>query len=276
MLQSSFEQMPMTSEINVKTPIDTPLNPSAPILFILLGASNLSRGYFALSKHLKANLHPRKVEVLIASGPGRAYCASGGLLNVTYPPIQSSEIFEVARNKSECGYQVVSLVTDIGNDIMYGVSTEQVIETIRQVFVKLQSLNAKFFFTMLPITFEKEDHPILFRILSSLLFTRSTVTYDEATAGVKGVNQFLRDSAGKCGHLINDMDRYVGFDKIHYGRLQAHNAWSHVARVMLEELGVEGAKEISLPMMLQSYWQEFRQVVGADIMKFKKNNPEHL
>lgn len=265
----------MTSEINVKTPIDTPLNPSAPILFILLGASNLSRGCFALSRLLKANLHPRKVEVLIASGPGRAYCASGGLLNVTYPPIHSSEIFEVARNKSECGYQVVALVTDIGNDIMYGVSAEQVIETIQQIFDKLQSMNAKIFYTTLPIAFEKGVHPAWFYILRSLLLPFSRVTYDQATAGIIGVNKFLRESAGKCGHLISDMDRYLGFDKIHYGWLRANNAWSQVARNMLGEMGVEGAKEISLPGMLQSNWQEFRQVVGADMMKFKKNNPEH-
>lgn len=266
----------MTSECNGKTPMVSSLHPETPVLLVLLGASNLSRGCFAFARHMKACLHPRPVEVLIASGPGRAYYASGGLLNVVYPPIYSSNIFEVAQNKSESGYQVVALVTDIGNDIMYGVSAEKVIETVQQIFVRLQSMNAEIFYTTLPIAFEKGDHPVWFCILRSLLFPRSTVTYDEAMAGIIEVNRFLKESACRQGRLIPDMDRYLGYDEIHYGWLRAHNAWSHVAKVVLGVLGIEGTKRIPLSGMLQSYWEEFRQVVGSDMMGFKKNNPEHF
>jgi len=253
-----------------------PLHRETPVLLILLGASNLSRGCFAFARHMKTCLHPRKLEVLIASGPGRAYYASGGLLNVSYPPICTSEIFEVAHNKSESGCQVVALVTDIGNDIMYGVSAEQVIETVQQVFDKLQSLNAEIFYTTLPVAFEKGIHPIWFYILRSVLLPFSRVSYSEATAGIVEVNRFLKERAGSYGHLISDMDRYLGFDDIHYGWLRAHSAWSHVAKVMLGTLGVDMAHEISLPGMIKSYWDEVRQVVGSDMMGFKKNNPEHF
>lgn len=244
------------------------------VLLVLLGASNLSRGCFAFAKHMRACLHPRPVEVLIASGPGRAYYASGGLLNASYPPIHTSDIFEVAHSKSELGYQVVALVTDIGNDIMYDVSAEQVIETIQQVFEKLQSINAEIFYTTLPVAFEKKDRPIQFRILRSLLFPRSTVTYDEATGGIIEVNRFLKEC--RYGHLIPDMNRYLGFDEIHYGWLRAHSAWSYMAKEMLKFLDVKMAHEITLAGMVRSYWEEFRQVVGSDMMGFKKNNPEHF
>jgi hypothetical protein len=266
----------MTVEFDEESASISPSSADPPILLVFMGASNLSRGCFALSRHMRACLHPRKVEVLIASGPGRAYCTSGGLLSVTYPPIQSSEIFEVALNKSECGYQVVALVTDIGNDIMYGVPAEQLIETVQRVFEKLQSMNAKIFYTMLPSAFEEKGvHPIWFYILRSLLLPFSRVSYDEATAGITATNRFLKESAGKYGHIVPDMDRYLGLDEIHYGWLKAHNAWSHVAQEMLAVLGVEGTKKIPLSRMLQSYWQEFRQVVGSDMMRFKKKNPEH-
>ena len=266
----------MTSEFNGNTPMVSSLHPETPVLLVLLGASNLSRGCFAFARHMKTCLHSRPVEVLIASGPGRAYYAPGGLLNVVYPPIYSSNIFEVARNKSESGYQVVALVTDIGNDIMYGVSAEKVIETVQQIFAGLQSMNAEIFYTTLPVAFEKGDHPVWFCILRSLLFPRSTVAYDEATAGVIEVNRFLKESASRQGRLIPDMDRYLGYDEIHYGWLRAHNAWSHVAEVVLGALGIEGTKRIPLSWMLQSYWEEFRQVVGSDMMGLKKNNPEHF
>ena len=265
----------MTSELNKKSPLVSSLHQGSPVLLILLGASNLSRGCFAFARHMKVCLYPRKVEVLIASGPGRAYCASGGLLNVSYPPIYVSDIFEVARDKSESGYRVVALVTDIGNDIMYGVSTEKIIETVQQVFSRLQSINAEIFYTTLPGAFEKGDHPVRFCILRSLLFPHSTVTYDEATAGIIEVNRFLKESTGKYGHLIPDMNRYLGFDKIHYGWLRGHSAWSHLAKPILKTLGVNMASEITLAGMIRSYWEEFRRVVGSDMMGFKKKNQEH-
>ena len=266
----------MAAELDEKDTSVPPLHPESPILLILLGASNLSRGCFAFARHMKMCLYPRPVEVLIASGPGRAYSVSGGLLNVTYPPIQSSDIFEAAQKKSESGYQVVALVTDIGNDIMYDVSAEKVLETIQQIFARLQSMNTEIFYTTLPTVFETGDHPVWFYILRSLLFPRSTVAYDEAVAGIIEVNQFLRKSASEHCHLIPDLDRYLGFDEIHYGWLRAHNAWSHVARTILGVMGVEGAKGISLSGMLQSYGQEFRQVVWGDMMGFKKKNPEYF
>ena len=266
----------MTVHLGEKSANATPLHPESPVLLILLGASNLSRGCFAFARHLKACLHPHSVEVLIASGPGRGYYASGGLLNVTYPPICSSDIFEVAQNKAESGTRVVALVTDIGNDIMYDVSTEKLIETIENIFVRLQSMNAEIFYTTLPAAFEKKVHPVWFYVLRSVLLPSSRVSYNQATARIIAVNQFLRESASEHCHLISDMDRYLGFDEIHYGWLRAHHAWSHVARVMLDVMEVEVTKEIPLFKMLQSYWDELKQVVGVDMTGLQKKNPEHF
>jgi hypothetical protein len=266
----------MAFELNKKSKIISPLSLDTPILLILLGASNLSRGCFAFARHMKICLHPRKFEVLIASGPGRAYCASGGLLNISYPPINTSDIFNAAQEKREYGYRVVALVTDIGNDIMYGVPAGKVIETVHQIFRKLESMDAEVFYTTLPVAFEKGIHPIWFYILRSMLLPFSRVSYSEATEGIIEVNRFLKESAGSYGHLISDMDRYLGFDEIHYGWLRAHSAWSHVAKEILGTLGVDMEHEISLSGMIKSYWDEVRQVVGSDMMGFKKNNPEHF
>jgi len=265
----------MTVHLDEKSANVPSLPPESPVLLILLGASNLSRGCFAFSRYMKACLYPRPVEVLIASGPGRGYYASGGLLNVNYPPICSSDIFELAHNKSRSGSQVVALVTDIGNDIMYGVSTERLIETIHQIFSKLQSMNAEIFYTTLPVAFEKEVNPIWFYVFRSLLFPYSRVSFDEATGGIIATNKFLRGSVSENLHLISDMNRFLGYDEIHYGWLRAHRAWSHVAKVMLDIMGIEVAKEITLPRMLQSFCKGLQQVVCADMMGFQNKNPEH-
>ena len=266
----------MTVSLNENSENITPLHPESPVVLILLGASNLSRGCFAFAKHLRNCLLPRSVEVFIASGPGRGYCVPGGLLNINYPPIYSSDIFEAVQKKSESGCRVIALVTDIGNDIMYNVSAEKLIETIQQIFVTLQSMNAEIFYTTLPVAFERKVHPVWFYILRSILLPFSRVSYDKATAGIITVNQFLKNYPSENCHLIPDMDRYLGYDEIHYGWLRAHHAWTHVAKVMLDVLGVEVTKKIPLSRMLQSYLKEFRQVVCGDMMGIRNINPEHF
>ena len=266
----------MTVHNNEKSENEASLNPKSPVLLVLLGASNLSRGCFAFVRHLKASLYPYTVEALIASGPGRGYVAPGGLLNINYPPICSSDIFEVAQKKSDSGYQVVALVTDIGNDIMYDVSAERLTEAIQQIFSRLQSMNAEIFYTTLPAAFEKKVHPVWFYILRSLLLPFSRVSYDQATAGIIAVNKSLRESASAHCHLIPDMDCYLGYDEIHYGWLRAHRAWSHAAGVMLHIMGVEVSREIALTEMLQSYWNELRQVVFGDLIGLNNKHPEHF
>lgn len=266
----------MTVEHDENSVIASPLQPGSPVLLVLLGASNLSLGWFALARHMQACLHPRPMEFMVAAGPGRAYRASGGLLNIVYPPVQSSEIFEAARRKSESGYRVIALVTDIGNDIMYGVSAEQLIGTIQQVFDQLRSVHADIFFTTLPAAFERGIHPIRFYILRTLLLPASRVSYDEAMAAIIQVNQYLREAASQEGHLIPDVDRFLGFDEIHYGWLRAQHAWSHIAGVMLGFLGCPISSAITSPKMIKSYWQGVRQVVGSDVTGLIKKAPEHF
>ncbi len=265
----------MTIHLDEKLPDVSHLHPETPVVLLLLGASNLSRGCFAFSSFMKKNLSPRPVEVLIASGPGRGYCAIGGLLNAKYLPISTSDIFKVAQSKADSGCQVVALVTDIGNDIMYSVSLEKLIATFQQIFDRLESMNAEVFYTTLPAAFEGKVHPIWFYILRTLLLPFSRVSYDEATAGIVMVNKYLRESKAEHRHLVAGMDHYLGFDEIHYGWLSARSAWSHLAEVMLRTLGIETKKKITLGKMLQSYGHEFRQVVCTDMLGFKKINPEH-
>jgi len=266
----------MTVFPNEKSANITPLPLDSPVLLILLGASNLSRGCYAFARHIRSCLHPRSVEVLIACGPGRGYCAVGGLLNINYPPICSSDIFEVAKKKSESGYRVIALVTDIGNDIMYNVSVEKLTEMIQQIFATLRSMNAKIFYNTLPVAFEKTVHPVWFYIFRSVLLPFSRVSFDQARAGIIAVNDFLKESTSKNCHMIPDMDCYLGYDEIHYGWLRAHHAWSHVAKVMLDTFGIRTVKKIHLSRMFQSYWSELGRVVCEDMMRLKKKNSEQF
>ena len=65
-----------------------------------MGASNLARGYSMLTHHLSECLKKNKIEFFNALGPGRGFCARGGIFNITYSPIQDSQVIESAEKKS--------------------------------------------------------------------------------------------------------------------------------------------------------------------------------
>ena len=75
--------------------------PDPPIVFLLMGASNLARGYSMLTHHLSECLKKNKTEFLNALGPGRGFCTRGGIFNITYSPIQDSQVIESAEKKSK-------------------------------------------------------------------------------------------------------------------------------------------------------------------------------
>ena len=137
---------------------------SPPILFIFLGASNLARGHYALANCLQRNLYPRPTQFMFALGPGRGYCAWGGLLNVVYSPIINSQIFSAVKKNERC--KIVAVVTDISNDIMYNVSPSDIKNCLRKIFKQLREFNALILTT--PISSRLETSiPIMFGILTS-------------------------------------------------------------------------------------------------------------
>ena len=270
-----FQRRIMTVEPDAQSTESLSLPPETPVVLMLLGASNLARGCFALERHLKRCLHPRRVEVMIAAGPGRGYHAPGGLLHVVYPPIRSSPIFEAAIEMSQSGARVAALVTDIGNDIMYGVPEEVLIETLQQIFTRLQSLRAEIFYTTIPQIFETGVHPALFHVLRTVLFPRSRVSYDQTQRGVGRVNRFLKEAAKDHLRLVPDMDRFTGLDEIHYSVFRASHAWTYMAERMLGPFAVSVPRSITFPEMLRSYGQDLRKLVGTDFMGLAKNQPNY-
>ena len=119
--------------------------PSPRILFLLMGASNLARGYSMLTRHISSCFGKNNTEFLNALGPGRGFCARGGMFNFTYPPIQDCRILEAA-NKKSCDTRVV-LITDIGNDLMYGVSADTLIESLNGLIDRALQCDAEIFLT---------------------------------------------------------------------------------------------------------------------------------
>ena len=246
----------------------------SPYLFVFMGASNLARGYGALTHCLVRSLAPASVEFLHAMGPGRGYCAEGGIFNVTYPAIVSSGILESAREHAEKARLVLALITDIGNDIMYGVPVDEITACLDTLLQELNALDAEVFVHPIPLDFSEDVSKRQFHILKSIFYPHSAIDYEKAKAAVTTVNDFLRAKAGGRIHLLPSAKDFCGVDKIHYSIFRSHKVWSVVANAMLRILARPEPGEIGLGSSVNSLFANMGRLCFCDMTAIKQKSPQ--
>ena len=115
---------------------------------ILLGASNLT-----LSLRLVIQLMQQRFggpsEILTAVGHGRAYGVSSQMLGRGLPGIAACGLWQQLHEMESC--PTVALLTDIGNDILYGVAPERILQAVESCIAGLQQQSAQVVVTNLPM-----------------------------------------------------------------------------------------------------------------------------
>ena len=214
------------------------------------------------------------MEFLNALGPGRGFCARGGMFNFTYPPIQDCRILEAAEKKS-CDTRVV-LITDIGNDLMYGVSADTLIESLGGLIDRALQWNTEIFLTSIHVNLKKDVSQTTFFILKSLFYPGSSITYEETNLFIIKVNAYLEGKAeqNERVHLISGMESFAGTDKIHYSLLKTHSAWEKVTDEICKVLKVPVQKKMRLTDGVASILVNLYRLIFCDMLRFKKKGRE--
>ena len=241
-----------------------------------MGASNLARGYSLLTRHISSCFGKNKTEFLNALGPGRGFCARGGMFNFTYPPIQDCRILEVAKKKS-CDTRAV-LITDIGNDLMYGVLADTLIESLDGLIGRALQWDAEIFMTSIHVNLKKDVSPTMFFILKSFFYPGSSITYEEADMFIIKVNGYLEEKArqNERVYLISGMTSFIGMDKIHYSFLKTHLAWEKIANEICHVLKVPVQKKMRLADGISSIVANLYRLIFCDMFRFKKKGREYF
>ena len=247
---------------------------SPPILFIFLGASNLARGHYALANCLQRNLYPRPTQFMFALGPGRGYCAWGGLLNVVYSPIINSQIFSAVKKNERC--KIVAVVTDIGNDIMYNVSPSDIKNCLRKIFKQLREFNALILTTPISSRLETELSEFSFFFLRSIFYPKSKVSYEQVVTGIHQINEFLKSYNKENIQMLTKLEEFFGWDKIHYSLLRGHHAWSRVVAQIMQTLHFNANTNIRCHEMLVSYGINIKQLITSDFFSLQNKGPEYF
>lgn len=190
---------------------------------ICLGASNLARCLGPLWSTMHA-IHGQPLDVMMAIGHGRSYGSRSHVLARSLPGITDCDLW------SELGQRdslpTTALVTDIGNDLLYGYSPEAIAAWVEQCLDRLTKIDARCVVTKLPVENLNQLSPWWFWCMRTTMFPQSRITSEQLGKAATKVNELLEQICDRrnCTLLPHRLDWY-GFDPLHIRRTHAASAY---------------------------------------------------
>lgn len=201
-------------------PIMVPLMTSR---VVLLGASNVTRAVSTVVETARRTVGG-PVEVLAALGHGRSYGSRSRVCGRTLPGIVDCDLWRDALRRD--GAPTFALITDIGNDVMYGAAPETIAGWVETCVTRLLGVDARVVITALPIESIRRLGPRSYRVVKALLFPRHDISYPQAIERAERVHELVLDLAARHGVTLEHPDpAWYGFDPIHIRMRFWPEAW---------------------------------------------------
>jgi hypothetical protein len=155
---------------------------------VALGASNLTLGFetvLATARSAWGN----DVEVMAALGYGRSYGAASTIAMRTLPGILQSGLWSELTRLPERPTR--ALITDVGNDILYGEAPAQILAWVEEAADRLRPHAEEVALTDLPVENIRRLSPAAFLFFRSLFFPPCRLRRHEVFERVEQVNAGL-------------------------------------------------------------------------------------
>ena len=197
---------------------------------ILLGASNLKISL----PPLLAGLRQRAggpVEALAACGHGRSYGTWSRFLFVRrLPGIAGCGLWPAL--EASPPLRTLALLTDAGNDLVYGASPAEIAGWIGTCLDRLAPHEAETVLTLLPLPRLAKLTPWQVRIAVSILFPGRSAPWPGLLDRARDLDDRLRRIGERHGvRLIEPEADWYGLDPIHLRRNVRQQVWDHVLSV---------------------------------------------
>jgi hypothetical protein len=195
---------------------------------VALGASNLTRGFHAVVATAR-DAWGHDVEVLAALGHGRSYGAPSQFLIRTLPGILESGIFRHLATRPAAPTR--ALVTDVGNDILYGYGADRTLSWVREAVDRLQAMTGDIVLTDLPMASIRRLSNPAFLVVRSILVPSCRLTRREVVDAAERLNDGLVALAAERGlRLVRLNPDWYGVDPIHMRPAIWNQAWQEIVR----------------------------------------------
>jgi hypothetical protein len=220
---------------------------------VLLGASNLTRGISTVTRLAQLSFGG-PLQILAALGHGRSYGWSSRVLVRELPGIDECGIWGALDNSPPA--PTCALITDIGNDVFYGATTDEILGCIERALDRLAAHDARVVMTLLPTDNATRISAWRFRLMRSVMFRHCALELDQVHAITLEINERLRAVArDRAIELVPQRADWYGFDPIHIRLTQWPRAWSEI----LSAWRSESKKNFSLEPSL-SRWLYLRSL----------------
>lgn len=191
---------------------------------VLLGASNLARG---LAAAVAAAGRVRPDRILIAGGRGRAYSRASALLVRGLPSILCCGLWRQLDGASEAGGETHALVTDLGNDLVYGASVAETMDAVCRVIERLRRAGARPVITPLPLSSLERFPTFWLDTVRRSFFPGSTLSAALLVDRAHRLDEALRRQVAERGLLLAEQQTdWYGLDPIHHRRARQADAFA--------------------------------------------------
>ena len=190
---------------------------------VLLGASNLTRAFPTVVAAAQ-RMWDEPLEIMAAMGHGRSYGQDSAVLGRKISGIFSCALWQDLQARPHL--PTAALVTDIGNDLVYGVPIHQILEWVTRCLDRLAEAGASTIVTELPIASLQSLSEARFQFFRWLFFPRRTLTLDEVRSLAGALNDELLELCRKRKiPTISAEKSWYGLDPIHLKRRSHRHAW---------------------------------------------------
>ena len=123
----------------------------------------------------------------------------------------------------------MSLVTDVGNDLLYGASVGTIVSWVEQCLENLAGTSDRVILTELPLENIARLNFSTFFLMRSILFPRSRLSLAAAREMSVELNERIENLASTFGATLIKPDMgWYGVDPIHIHRRQRDDAWQKI------------------------------------------------
>jgi hypothetical protein len=217
--------------VSVETPDSTFQTPTDRL--IVLGASNVAIGLYDVVATAQATWRA-PLDIMIAAGVGRAYSVRSRAGVRSISSIEQSTLWQALADRNAA--RSFALLTDIGNDLVYGVEVDQVVDSLDTCLSRLANRCERLAITALPMSSLRNIRRWQFLALKTFLFPLSRLDLRTLLGRAMLLNQQVARLANRyAAHIVKPCSTWYGWDPIHYRKRNRPTAWKKFFSPMVNQ-----------------------------------------